>query len=762
MTQNKDEIILRVKDLRISFRTISGKLQAVRGINFNLVKGQTLAIVGESGSGKSVTTRAIMGILAKNSIVESGEILYNGQDLLNISEDDFHRIRGDKISMIFQDPLSSLNPIIRIGKQLTEATLLKNKANRKENKRDFKLITNNLYKAINDAENNAPEAVNENKKLFDEFKKFEELHLKMQAPYNVAYNAATDADVEVDDLIFNIEKKVKFDLDELFREFIGLFKKSYHEYVISDKDKVDELSNKLVSIERDLLKKKAKSYEPLLKDLKVAKEMITTALGLVKPDLFAYGYYLTYVEEKLPSKSVEELNELTSKKMIDNFMNEFVKKIAIGLDYSNKKSLEAVKKAIPVLKANRPVFNKENYDKAEVKKAIDEMSKCVKATIDPLALLKDSYTYTFEEGIKKATVKYFKSIVVNAKEEKRFAKETKKYDAKIAKGKTLNWKPIPANIVDRNILVKNILGFIDNLINIYEKRAETSSFDAKETSKTMVSLLKEKTSGSVYKVTKTMAKNKAIKLMTEVGIPEPRKRFRQYPFEFSGGMRQRIVIAIALSANPEILICDEPTTALDVTIQAQILELINKIKEERKLTIIFITHNLGVVANMADKIAVMYAGKIVEYGTTDDIFYNPVHPYTWALLASMPDLETKEKLDAIPGTPPNMIYPPKGDAFAPRNKYALNIDFEKEPPMFKISPTHFAATWLADPRSPKVELPSIVEDRIKRMKAKYGKEIKEELAAEKNIPIEESFGYGEYVDLNKNNSKVKDGEHNGK
>lgn len=179
----------------------------------------------------------------------------------------------------------------------------------------------------------------------------------------------------------------------------------------------------------------------------------------------------------------------------------------------------------------------------------------------------------------------------------------------------------------------------------------------------------------VYLVTKRIAREKAIKLMEEVGIPEPRIRYNQYPFEFSGGMRQRIVIAIALAANPDILICDEPTTALDVTIQSQILELINKLKTERNLSVIFITHDLGVVANMADKIAVMYAGKIVEYGTADDIFYDSRHPYTWALLSSMPDLDTDEKLDAIPGTPPNMIYPPVGDAFAERNKYAMKIDF---------------------------------------------------------------------------------------
>ena len=213
-----------------------------------------------------------------------------------------------------------------------------------------------------------------------------------------------------------------------------------------------------------------------------------------------------------------------------------------------------------------------------------------------------------------------------------------------------------------------------------------------------------------------MAKDRAIRVMEQVGITEARKRYRQYPFEFSGGMRQRIVIAISLTANPDILICDEPTTALDVTIQAQILELINKLKEERNLSVIFITHDLGVVANMADRIAVMYAGKIVEYGTADEIFYHPAHPYTWALLASIPDLDSKgNKLESIPGTPPNMIYPPKGDAFAARNKYAMEIDFEEQPPMFKITDTHYAATWLLHPNAPHVEMPEIVRDRIARM-----------------------------------------------
>ena len=343
---SKGDVILSVKDLKVNFRAYGGLVQAVRGISFDLHRGETLAIVGESGSGKSVSIKTVMGILANNAIIAGGEVLYDGMDLTKVKEEDFHKIRGKRIGLIFQDPLSALNPIMKIGKQITE-----------------------------------------------------------------------------------------------------------------------------------------------------------------------------------------------------------------------------------VLRLNRGMNRKE-------------------------------------------------------------------------------------------------------------------------------------------------AKEEALRIMTDVGIPEPEKRFDQYPFQFSGGMRQRIVIAIALAGNPEILICDEPTTALDVTVQAKILEQINKIKEEHHLSVIFITHDLGVVANMADRVCVMYAGKIVEEGTSEEIFFEPAHPYTWALLGSMPDLQTKERLNAIPGTPPNMIYPPKGDAFAARNKYAMKIDFEQEPPMFRITDTHYAATWLLHPKAnaSNIEMPAVLKERIERMK----------------------------------------------
>lgn len=225
-------------------------------------------------------------------------------------------------------------------------------------------------------------------------------------------------------------------------------------------------------------------------------------------------------------------------------------------------------------------------------------------------------------------------------------------------------------------------------------------------------------------ISKDEAKKKAIDLMEAVGIPEPEKRYNQYPFQFSGGMRQRIVIAIALACDPDILICDEPTTALDVTIQAQILDLIKDIQKERGVSVIFITHDLGVVANIADRVAVMYAGKIVETGTVDEIFYDCKHPYTWSLLGSMPDLETEssDRLLVIPGTPPNMLHPPKGDAFAARNKYAMKIDFEKEPPVFKLSDTHYASTWLLHPDAPDIGMPKTLKERIKNQLERQAKE----------------------------------------
>lgn len=228
-------------------------------------------------------------------------------------------------------------------------------------------------------------------------------------------------------------------------------------------------------------------------------------------------------------------------------------------------------------------------------------------------------------------------------------------------------------------------------------------------------------------LSKKEAKEEAIKLLERVKIPNARKRYDDYPFQYSGGMRQRVVIAIALACRPEILICDEPTTALDVTVQTQILDLIKELQQEYNWTIIFITHDLGVVAKVADRIAVMYGGQVVEVGTAEDVFYRPAHPYTWALLSSLPQLGSKEEpLLYIKGNPPTFGDEIIGDAFAPRNEYAMRIDYILDPPMTKISDTHSAKTWLLDKNAPKVKKPSIIRNLRERMEI-AAKELQKEL-----------------------------------
>jgi oligopeptide transport system ATP-binding protein len=220
---------------------------------------------------------------------------------------------------------------------------------------------------------------------------------------------------------------------------------------------------------------------------------------------------------------------------------------------------------------------------------------------------------------------------------------------------------------------------------------------------------------------KKEAARRALELLDEVGISEPEKTFRQYPHELSGGMRQRVVIAIALACDPDILICDEPTTALDVTIQAKILEKIKEIQMKKNISVIYITHDLGVVAKVADYVCVMYAGRIIEKGNINEVFYDPRHPYTWGLLSSMPDVDTdSDRLFAIPGSPPNLMEEVVGDAFAPRNPYALKIDYREEPPMFDVGGQHRVASWLCDPHAPKVELPDDLKRRIVKMKKEAG------------------------------------------
>ena len=707
---------LEVKDLQISFRTQGGILKAVRNISFDLNKGETLAIVGESGSGKSVTSKAIMGILAGNSIVEGGEILYDGQDLLKISEEDYHKLRGDKIAMIFQDPMSSLNPIMRVGQQLTEAMILKAKTGKKNARNAFntklKLLGNNINAADKANGKDQSALVAEKLKTFDTFCI---AATKIEGVYNEAYTNAMQLEVDLQEAILMVQKEKAFDAAAELKRFKKLFAQSVNPFVLPKDAKYDAYTAKLND---QISKGKDVDKAELLAVMEEGKALISAALSQEKPNFFTLGYYnMVNPNEDLSKLPVSEMNEKTRVFLDNEFMLDFIAMAEKGVQYSHDQSVAGQKACLPELKEALTYFQAGNLDEHKSRTYLKSLSAKVEKSIDRLRVKKESVEYVFHTALGKAIDDYFDGIKRNPVEEKKYLKNKKQYDAIIAKGKQPDWVLQAQVVVDIDLKQKNICKVIENLCNHYEESIEGKDhFDANAAVIDIIDFLKDQASKLVVKMNKRIAKAKAIKLLEEVGIPEPTTRFKQYPFEFSGGMRQRIVIAIALSANPDILICDEPTTALDVTIQAQILELINQIKKERNLSVIFITHNMGVVANMADKIAVMYAGKIVEMGTSEEVFYEPAHPYTWALLSSMPDLHTTERLEYIPGTPPDMLYPPKGDAFAARNKYALDIDFELEPPLFEITPTHSAATWLLHPNAPKIEMPELIKARIERSK----------------------------------------------
>ena len=700
---------LEVKHLTISFRTTNGAVRAVRDISFDLQEGETLAIAGESGSGKSVTTRAVMGILAGNAMVDGGEIIYDGKDLLKIPEEEFHNLRGHKLAMVFQDPLSALNPVMRIGKQLTEAMLLNNK----ERRRDGRVSFNRTLKTLEDKMTAAGGIDNVQGKVkeFDDF-------VKIAVKEEFAYKEATEAVVEAMDGADEVEsallKRYDKDVKDACGRIVHALKRVYNPYTFrEDSGEIQTFITRFQNYKEKYEYRDQKDMECLLAEF---RETMNGVLNAEMPNFFCIGYSMKHGKTFDPSReSVHEINATARKNLDEGFMLSFLKDVEKGLACSEKQSLEGKKKAVEALKAALSVFRTETLNRSRCIEALKTSAAAVEASIDPLQLDKDSQAYVYRSGIEALLDRYFRGFRQNPREKARFAKDTEKFEKEKDKGKVPP-SVIPMNLIDVDAARESIVRQVEFLKTHFEEQIAAGPQDGYSARAVeMIDYLKARAEDYAFELSKGMARHRAIELMKEVGIPEPHKRFRQYPFEFSGGMRQRIVIAIALSANPDILICDEPTTALDVTIQAQILELINRLKKERRLSVIFITHDLGVVANMADKIAIMYAGKIVEYGTADDVFYDPRHPYTWALLSSMPDLETKEKLEAIPGTPPDMILPPKGDAFAARNKYAMQIDFEEQPPAFRVSDTHWAATWLMHPDAPEVAPPAIVTERIQRM-----------------------------------------------
>ena len=651
--ENKEKI-LSVKNLQVNFRSDHGLVHAVRGVSFDLYKGETLCIVGESGSGKSVTSKTIMGILPANAIISDGQVIFEGEDLVRVSEEDFHRIRGNKIGMIFQDPLSALNPLIKIGKQITETTLLNsNILKRKYNE----IISNDLTALRNLKANRDYELTKINNEVNDyknTLKKIDEVNKKL----------------------------TKKESEELLNEKNELLSK-VDEYVSSFNRNIKNIIN-------DLNEKKVRNSnrEDQLKQIN-------------KDTMSEVELNLRIAKRQLRNDGIEKELKLINDFSFKNIDHVEALKLIINYNLSKEKIVKESYKAqrpglAKILKLKKKeahnIVNNYHHDLINIKKAkLDVLNKSLKD--------KETEFNIYKESLDKEVLNKYLMIL---KENEHLTKEKEKRDRRFKENsisKTSKETLVLKTIEDAkfNKYIEDIKEIKNQIYDVYEEYI------------------------SKTKITRKEAKRRALEVMKEVGIPLPERRFKQYAFEFSGGMRQRIVIAIALTANPEVLICDEPTTALDVTIQAQILELINKLKKERNLSCIFITHDLGVVANMADRVAVMYAGKIVEYGLVNEIFFEPKHPYTWALLSSIPDVDSKEKLEAIPGTPPDMVHPPVGDAFALRSKYAMAIDFKYEPPYFKVSDTHYAATWLLYPGAPKVEMPQIVKTRIANALKGYNK-----------------------------------------
>lgn len=679
---------LEVRDLRISFRTNSGTVKAVRDISFDLERGETLAIVGESGSGKSVTAKAILGILARNSIVEGGEIIYDGRDLLKITEEEFNQLRGSRISMIYQDPLSSLDPIMKIGPQMTEATLINGKVAKKRGKKSFSAKCKTLAEAMKAAGVDAAEADAHMKLLGQLLPEAS----RMRNAYNTAWEYADSAVFSCAQLRTALRKqdeKLIAEETDFLRERVAAAKSPW-----------------LVGDEADVL------LARLPESLDELEAFLTAATSHAMPDFTA----LCAVQHAAPAfdaARAEEWNAALRAQADESCLAALRTAVERALAHSWEVYLPKKRAAYDCVKRFQPLFAQEELDVKACRSAINEMNRAVEASIDPLPVVRHAAVCTFASTMNHAIDTYANGVTGNVKELARYQRECARHE-KVEKRKADAGKVVPPVLVDLPLTRNAMRKAAADLLAHYEQLPAVAP--AAEEADAMLNWLSEQSDAMTAEITKKYAYDKAIRIMEDVGIAEPRKRFEQYPFEFSGGMRQRIVIAIAVAANPDILICDEPTTALDVTIQSQILELINDLKRRRNLTVIFITHDLGVVANIADKVAVMYAGKLVEYGTTEEVFYEPAHPYTWALLSSMPDLDTEERLESIPGTPPNMIYPPAGDAFAERNKYALAIDFEQQPPAFALSPTHWAATWLLHPKAPKVEMPAVVTERIARMK----------------------------------------------
>ncbi|MBO7632678.1 MAG: ATP-binding cassette domain-containing protein [Lachnospiraceae bacterium] len=657
--------LLSIRDLVVKFHVRGRVLTAIRGISLDIYENESIAIVGESGSGKSVFTKTFAGMLDGNGFIDQGTIKF------------------------YDDSLS--RTVVRVGEK------------EKENVGRYVLKLNeaSVYEAGADIYREMQELKQERKnkgRLSEEeyqkyLEKTEDLQFQRTEKYN--YRLTLDPKKQKDE-ISQIEAEIK--------KFDEKLKASENEYKKAVKERINALKEDtayLQSYETKMAELKEK-YSAAVKDVKISEDTKLRNFLLAKEMVLSVERFPVFTRRKRAKAILKGLK---------NAMKE-------GVNLSDESERDRIYRDITFRVAYRDqVVNQIDPESISPEELEKKTEYC----------LKKLSAWFAQEKISEFDISALANEIARINARPDYVLE-KLADAKDGGVDILN-PSLRKNVYQSAANLTSYVGFAEtdlarmnyagDWMLVRGERIATVFQDPMTSLNPIITIGKQITSVIIkhQHCSEAEARKRALILMKKVGIPNAEKRFDDYPFQYSGGMRQRIVIAIALSCQPKILICDEPTTALDVTIQAQILKLIKDLQKEFGYTIVFITHDLGVVANVADRVAVLYAGQIVELGKVEEVFYDPRHPYTWALLSSLPQLAQRNtKLFSIQGTPPSLYNKIIGDPFAPRNQYCMKIDTLKEPPYFSVSDTHIAKTWLLDPRSPKVDKPEAICDIHEKLK----------------------------------------------
>ena len=713
MATEEKKLLLKVKHVDVKFHVRGRVLNAIRDANLDIYEKETIAIVGESGSGKSVLTKTFAGMLDPNGEISHGNVYFYDDEIsytetLLTSRNKRYR---DALAKAMRDytyesyGFEEFEAIQKLNKEIKELTSL---SSEEEEEFDTKL------KDVNDD-------INDTFNLIGTLKSSRGLDKEKAEEVAKERN---EAKAELASLKQQ-RKQLVAEKDKAIKERKASYMNNA-ELRAEHKAKFAELEAK-----RDEKIAAAKANELTPDQIKISEEIANEIILSVG----RYPFYLFFKYYRQLKKAFREAYDLNKDLSTEKQRRRVFEPIVFRVEYTKTISKETSKVKNIIDETLIPAFSKEKVeDEILSNDTIIEQANALHPFLRKRivkALTKAAITNGYDINVEKENIENITSITMV---------EIGQFDstiyANIIGGRIIKWfkeayakkkqnldsSSVKSTVVDTLVGYAHIdcakVRYLKDWEYIRGRRIATV-FQDPMTSLNPILTIGQQISMVIQKHQKCStfeARRRALAMMEKVGIPNPKQRFDDYPFQYSGGMRQRIVIAIALSCQPKILICDEPTTALDVTIQAQIIRLIKKLSKDLGFTTVYITHDLGVVANVADRVAVLYGGQIVELGNVEDIFFDPYHPYTWALLSSMPQLGQRgEELFSIPGTPPSLYTKIVGDAFAPRSKYALAIDFVKEPPMFEINDHHWAKTWLLDPRAPKVEKPESIRNLHEKM-----------------------------------------------